>query len=124
MSNVNRPILSFTISGEPASKANSRKLVRFGSRPAIIKSDKARSYAEDFRIQCPRLDPLIDHDIYLVIDIWYASRRPDLDESVILDAMQGYIYRNDRQVKKRLTEWHLDRENPRATIQVFFHGEK
>ena len=33
---------SFTIDGEPASKANSRKIVMFGKRPAVIKSDKAR----------------------------------------------------------------------------------
>ncbi len=34
----------FIIYGEPASKANSRKIVNFGKRMAIIKSAKARNY--------------------------------------------------------------------------------
>ncbi len=34
--------------GEPASKANSRRIVMFGKRPAIIKSQKARDYVKSF----------------------------------------------------------------------------
>lgn len=51
--------VSFTIYGEPASKANSRKLVTFGKRPAFIKSDKARAYLKDFHSQVPSLDELL-----------------------------------------------------------------
>lgn len=50
--------------------------------------------------------------------IHYASRRPDLDESVILDAMQGIVYVNDRQVKQRMAYWGLDKDMPRAVIRV------
>ena len=52
------------------------------------------------------------------IKIYYSSRRPDLDESVILDAMQGRVYKNDRQVKVKHIFWGLDRGNPRAVIRV------
>lgn len=52
------------------------------------------------------------------LEIFYASNRPDLDESVILDAMQGRIYRNDRQVKRKTVQWNIDRDNPRARIRV------
>ena len=110
--------IKFTIKGEPASKANSRRLVTFGKRPAFIKSKKAIGYAEAFRWQCPKLSSLIEDDVAIWMRIWYASRRPDLDESIILDAMQGLIYANDRQVKERHTFWSLDRVNPRATILV------
>jgi len=41
-----------------------------------------------------------------------------LDESLILDLMQGVVYENDRQVKERHTYWHLDPESPRAEIEV------
>ncbi len=55
-------------------------------------------------------------DIKATIDIWYKSRRPDLDESLILDLLQGYAYINDRQIKEKHIYWHLDKENPRAVI--------
>ena len=90
----------------------------FGKRPAIIKSQKARDYVVTFQKQCLILDELITEDVCVEITIFYASRRPDLDESVILDCMQDFIYKNDRQVKKKIICWGLDRENPRAEIKV------
>jgi Holliday junction resolvase RusA-like endonuclease len=113
----------FTIKGEPASKANSRRLVTFGNRPAFIKSKKAISYVEAFKMQCPKLQSPIEDDVAVWIRIYYASRRPDLDDSIILDAMQGLIYVNDRQVKERHIYWSLDRINPRADIVVAQIGE-
>tara|TARA_R100000988_G_scaffold27816_1_gene14154 strand:- start:1320 stop:1697 length:378 start_codon:yes stop_codon:yes gene_type:complete len=108
------------IYGEPASKANSRKIVMFGKRPAVIKSQKARDYVKNFEKQCPKLDTLVTDDLVVEITIFYGSRRPDLDESVILDCMQGFIYKNDRQVKKKIINWGLDRDNPRSEIKVCF----
>jgi Holliday junction resolvase RusA-like endonuclease len=110
---------SFTILGEPASKANSRKLVKFGKRPAIIKSDKARQYEKTFRQQCKVLKELFEGDVGVEMTIYYRTRRPDLDESVILDCMQGYIYGNDRQVKEKIIRHGLDKENPHADIRVY-----
>jgi len=110
--------ITFTISGEPASKANSRKIVLFGKRPAIIKSRKARDYVEAFQAQCKQLDELLEGDLSVTITIHYKSRRPDLDESVILDCMQGFIYKNDRQVKEKHIYWALDRANPHSDIEV------
>ena len=106
------------IYGEPASKANSRKIVMFGKRPAVIKSQKARDYVKNFEKQCPKLDTLVTDDLVVEITIFYGSRRPDLDESVILDCMQGFFYKNDRQVKKKIINWALDRDNPRSKIKV------
>ena len=110
--------ISFSILGEPASKANSRKAVVIRGRPAFIKSDKARGYVKMFEAQCPKLDDLIVEDVKVEMIIYYATRRPDLDESLILDCMQGPIYRNDRQVKQKFIYWGLDRENPRTLIRV------
>ncbi len=112
------PLASFVIHGEPASKANSRKLVHLNGRPAFIKSAKARGYVKDFQFQCPKLSPLLTGDLAVYIKIYYATRRPDLDESVILDAMQGLIYENDRQVKEKHIFHALDKENPRAHIVI------
>lgn len=116
---TSQPVAEFTVLGEPASKANSRQLVHIKGRPAFIKSAKARAYVKDFQWQCPKLDPLLTGDLSVHIKIFYASRRPDLDESVILDAMQGLIYENDRQVKEKHIYHGLDKENPRSVISVY-----
>jgi len=110
--------LSITIFGEPASKSNSRKFVRFGNMPRIIKSEKARNYSEMFKQQCPALPVLLTGDLRVSLWIYYASRRPDLDETLILDLMQGLIYENDRQVKERHAYWGLDPDRPRAEILI------
>lgn len=102
------------IHGEPASKANSRRW----TGKFFIKSAKALAYAEEFKRQCPVIDPLIEGDVRLDIKIFYRTRRPDLDESLILDLLQGRVYVNDRQVKERHAYWGIDKDNPRAEITV------
>ena len=114
----------FIIHGEPASKANSRKLVTIKGRPAFIKSDKARKYVKQFDEQCPQMgDSMFLDDVEVEMTVFYASRRPDLDESVILDCMQGFIYKNDRQVKRKIITWGLDKKNPRSEITVRLMGQ-
>ena len=110
--------LSQIIFGEPASKANSRRVVRYGGMSRLIKSAKALSYSDAFKQQCKPLATLMTGDLRVTLHIFYASRRPDLDESLILDLMQGLIYANDRQVKERHCYWGLDPENPRAEIII------
>lgn len=109
---------TITILGEPASKANSRRLVSIRGKPAFIKSAKAAKYSDDFRQQFPMLDPMFEQDVHVSIDIFYASRRPDLDESLILDLMQGRAYSNDRLVKSRTARWGLDVWKPRVVITI------
>jgi Holliday junction resolvase RusA-like endonuclease len=106
------------IFGEPASKSNSRRMVRFGGMSRLIKSEKALNYCDVFKQQCTPLGTLMTGDLRVTLHIYYASRRPDLDETLILDLMQGLIYENDRQVKERHAYWGLDPENPRAEILI------
>ena len=108
----------FTIEGEPASKANQRKLVLIKGRMVPIKSKKALDYVKEFQKQIPKIDPLTEDYVKVEIMIYYASRRPDLDESLILDCMQNYVYYNDRQVKEKHIYWGLDKERPRTIIRV------
>jgi Holliday junction resolvase RusA-like endonuclease len=110
--------IDLKILGEPTSKANSRKVVLIKGKIRVIKSQKALDYCKHFALQCPQLDDPFDCDLFVEIHIYYASRRPDLDESLILDNMQNKIYKNDRQIKIKHIYWHLDKENPRAEIKV------
>ena len=112
------PSISLFILGEPASKANSRRVVRFGNMSRLIKSQKALNYSEEFRAQCPQLGRLMEGDLRVTMRIYYATRRPDLDESLILDLLQGVAYVNDRQVKVKHIEWGLDPATPRVAITV------
>lgn len=122
--NTNAPqALAFKILGEPASKANSRKMVTIGGSPRLIKSAKALSYASAFKLQA-KAGRMIEGDVAVHITIWYASRRPDLDESLILDLLQDVAYKNDRQVKEKHIYWALDPQNPRCEIRVEPLGKK
>jgi Holliday junction resolvase RusA-like endonuclease len=110
--------ISQIIFGEPASKANSRRVVRIGNVSRLIKSAKALTYSDVFKHQCTPLRTLMKGDLRVTMWVYYASRRPDLDESLILDLMQGCIYENDRQVKEKHIYWGLDPEKPRTEIIV------
>jgi Holliday junction resolvase RusA-like endonuclease len=108
-----------TILGEPASKSNQRRIVRMGGKPRLIKSKKALAYAQQFHLQAPRIDEPILDDVLMWCRIHYATRRPDLDESLIMDALQAAeIIGNDRQIKAKVVLWALDRENPRSEIKL------
>jgi Holliday junction resolvase RusA-like endonuclease len=113
-------IAELVIYGEPCSKANSRRLVtNKKGRPMFIKSAKALNYVKSFTEQCKKLPELVTEDVAVTMTIFYASRRPDLDESLILDCMQGLLFNNDRQVKEKHIYWGgVDKENPRAEISV------
>lgn len=130
--------LGLIIYGEPASKANSRQLVSFpdgkgGKRPALIKSKKARSYEADALKQIPPAVRLqLEGPVRVTLRIFYASERPDLDESVVLDVLQDRhegkgeqrvlvqkgVYRNDRQVREKHVFHGIDRANPRTEVTV------
>jgi len=117
---MSNTIVEMIIEGETCSKANSRRIVRTKKGGSmVIKSQKALDYVKSFAEQCPTLEPLAEKDVAVDITIYYASRRPDLDESLILDCMQDKIYKNDRAVKEKHIYWGgVDKERPRAEIRV------
>jgi Holliday junction resolvase RusA-like endonuclease len=113
-----------TILGEPASKANSRRFVSIGGKPRFIKSKKALVYARDFDLQCPVRRNLFEEDLSIAIKIYYRTRRPDLDESLILDLLQGKVFKNDRSIKSKYVEHGLDKEHPHSVIVISSLGNK
>lgn len=112
---------SATILGEPASKSNSRRAVRIHGKPRFIKSAKALTYEKNFLLQVAQYLPPapITGLLAAEIRIWYGSRRPDLDPSLILDILQrSGVIKNDRQVREIHSFWNLDPPNPRAYIRL------
>ena len=132
--------ITFTIYGQAASKANSRKIVKFGNTPRIIKSPEARQFMNDARRQVPPMYRVrMQGPVAVKLRVYYASERPDLDESVVLDALQDHwgrtqpmnpivpsqrlllqpgVYCNDRQVRWKLIIHGIDKREPRVEVQV------
>lgn len=136
--------VKLTIYGEPASKANSRKIVTLNGHASSIKSEKARDYEKDALKQIPpALRLRMEGPLRAYLRIFYASERPDLDESIVLDVMQDRfknrrgpkdaktgeptkirelvqkgIYRNDRQVREKHVFHGIDKARPRTEIVI------
>jgi len=136
--------VAFVILGEPASKANSRKIAEVGTadnrRTLFIKSQKARDYEADAVRQIPPAARVrMEGPVKVTATIFYATERPDLDESVVLDVLQDRwskattrangtkrerqllqagVYRNDRQVRWKDIRHAIDRKNPRVELVV------
>lgn len=131
-------MIRFTILGQPCSKANSRKFVTIGGRPSLIKSEDALAYERDALRQIPpAARKMVQGPVRIFIKVYYASERPDLDESLILDILQCRykttkladgtkrrdmvqvgVYVNDRQVREKHIYHAIDKANPRAEIIV------
>ncbi len=136
---TNDPI-TFTIRGQPCSKANRRRIVLLNrgqedARTAVVKSKEALAYERDALRQIPAAArQRLEGPVAVTIRIWYASERPDLDESIILDCLQDRfhrlnakgprvllqagVYRSDRQVREKHIFHAIDYGNPRAEIVV------
>ena len=121
---MNKRVVELTILGEPASKANSREFYRDRNtgKMKVRKSDKALAYVKAATAQVRTIEPLLDGEVGFDAAIYYASNRPDLDESLILDVLQGRIYRNDRQVREKHIYHGIDKKNPRAEITIWERG--
>ena len=110
-----------TILGQPCSLKNSRDQIPNPRAPGkwiSVPGKTARQYLRDFNKQAPILQPLIECDVSVTIRIFYSWNGPDLDEALILDAMQKRIYKNDRQVREKHVYHAIDKDNPRAEIIV------
>jgi Holliday junction resolvase RusA-like endonuclease len=111
--------LDVVVDGEPASAKNQRRIVKINNMPRLIKSKKALDYCRTFAGQFPKQGELIEGDVALRLDIWYASRRPDLAaQDLIMDLLQDLAYKNDRQVKAVMSVWNLDKDRPRVRIRL------
>ena len=130
--------IRLTLLGQPASKANSRELVHIGGKPRLIKSPEALAFLRDARRQIPPAARVrLEGPLAVTLHLYYASELPDLDESVVLDALQDVwastrlrggkrerflvqagVYRNDRQVREKHVYHHIDRARPRAEVLV------
>ena len=135
-------IVKFTILGEAASKANSRKIATIAGKTRSIKSDKALGFeAMALRQIPPKARVRFDVPVRVTMRIYYASERPDLDESLVLDVLQDRyvtrftglsdgtkekarvllqagVYQNDRLVREKHIYHGIDKAQPRVELEI------
>ena len=128
-----KKMVEFTIIGQLYSKSNSRQIVFHGKHPSVIKSAEALNYVKASTLQLKiqlGSSETIEGYIRLDIDVFYSSKKPDLDVSLLMDVMQRQIdrktkivlfrgvYKNDRQVAICNAKKFIDRKNPRVVVRI------
>lgn len=115
-------IQEYTITGNCPSKSNCYKVIRLGNRCSLGKQKHLKRYEDSFMVQMLNYKyELIETEFKFIIDVYYDSRRPDLDNSlkVVLDCLQkaGAI-KNDNKAMEIVAKKHLDKENPRVKFTI------
>ena len=111
---------------QPYSKANSRRMVinKKTHKPMFIKSASALAFERSAALTLPTLDPLILGPVGVTCWLYYTTERSDLDPSLCFDVLQGKIIKNDRQIREMHVHHGIDKQNPRAVIQVYSLSEE
>jgi len=112
----------FCIEGQAASKSNSRRLVWTNGKPRSVKSEKAMAFVAAIRAQCKPLPVLLTGNLLLWSDVWYPSRRQDLDTTLVEDGLQGIAFENDRQITMNFGRKFIDRTHPRVIARLKMIG--
>jgi len=112
----------YIIKGNCPSKSNCYKVIRLGNRCGLGKQKKLESYENSFKLQMLNYKyKLIESNFKFVIDVYYDSRRPDLDNSlkVVLDCLQkAEVIKNDNKCLEILAKKHLDKIDPRVEFII------
>jgi len=114
--------MKFIITGNTPSKSNSYKVIRLGNRCGLGKQKKLYDYEKSFLSQMLQYDyEIIEGNFKFIIDVFYDSRRPDLDNSlkVVLDCLQkAKAIKNDNKCLEINAYKHLDKLKPRIEFSI------
>lgn len=124
--------LELVINLKPIAKKNRNKMrafvKHFGKRiiaiPIMYKDPEVRRYEETIKAAYENSKPVcvkqFDREVDVKVTVYFPNRRGDLDNAVttILDALQGLVYKNDRQVYRLWSEKKFSKDFPRLEIGV------
>lgn len=117
------------IKGVVPSKSNSYRIVTIKSKDplkkgfsSLAKTKEAKAYETAFILQCRKYrNANIDCEFNFEMDVYYPSRRADLDGSLkgILDCLQkANAIKNDNKANQLLIRRHIDKDNPRVEFSI------
>lgn len=113
--------MQFVVKGALKSKANSRRIVRSGSRTIFIKSKGAMEFVEEaeWQLKTQYKGQPIESNIKLDLDIYYPNNRSDLSPELFFDTLQkAGVIKNDKQIIEYSCRKLIDRENPRVVCEL------
>ncbi len=99
-------------------------------RGRVVKSQEARDYQR--AVIClatgdahSGFPTLLTGAVGLELNFYRPQRRGDLDNrlKVLVDALQGILYSDDKQVSELHAYLHDDKQNPRVEVNVWATGE-
>ena len=112
----------YIVKGNCPSKSNCYKVIKIGHRCGLGKQKKLQKYEDSFKLQMLNYEyKLIEGNFKFIIDVFYDSRRPDLDNSlkVVLDCLQkAQAIKNDNKCLEIIAKKHLDKEEPRIEFTI------
>jgi len=110
------------IHGKVPSKSNCYRITSGGKFPRLYKTKELHDYERSFKFQLRHHKGLkIATRFKLVLDVFYPSRRADLDNAlkVVLDSLQTCeAIDNDRHCVEIHARRHLDKQNPRIEFEL------
>lgn len=110
------------IKGNTPSKSNCYKIIRIGQVASLGKTEVLKKYEESFFWQCSLYrNANIVGAFEFVIDVFYPSKRSDLDNSlkVVLDCLQKVkAIKNDNNCAKITAQKFIDKDNPRIEFEI------
>lgn len=112
--------VAFTVQTKPVS---TNRTYKRGAGRRLYKSDEAVAFFALLQLgarQAMRGRPPLTGYVQAELCFVFDSNRPDIDGSIkpVLDSMQRIVYRNDRQVRRLIVDYAVDREHPRVGIVV------
>lgn len=110
------------IYGNVPSKSNCYKVTTIGGKARMYKAKALKEYEKSFMYQIGlHKGQNIATHFKLSLDVFYPSRRADLDNSlkIVLDALQmAQAVKNDRDCVEIHARRFVDKENPRIEFEL------
>jgi Holliday junction resolvase RusA-like endonuclease len=107
--------VQFTVPLEPLNVNHAYAPARWGKRHGFRKTDEASTYQEQIayraKVAMQRREPFTG-TCRVVLTLVYSENRCDIDGALklILDALQGVVYRNDRQIRRLVVDKVVGRD--------------
>ncbi|MEO0037331.1 MAG: hypothetical protein RIQ59_542 [Bacteroidota bacterium] len=110
------------IIGTVPSKSNCYRIITLNGHGSLAKTPALKKYEESFFWQIgPARDKMIEVPFEIYIDVFYPSKRSDIDNSfkVILDCLQkAKVIKNDNNCSLIYARKFIDKENPRVEFTI------